>query len=81
MDAVSTFYLTQGVLGATVVVLLIVAGVLYRDNKRLEREKIEILNAHNTLMLSLMREVMELMSETSQNVRVLGEKIEVGKRR
>lgn len=79
MDAVSTFYLTQGVLGATVVVLSLVVVKLYNKTERLEKEKTELLSQHNKEDKETLKEVTAVMNDTSQNMRILSEKIEVGK--
>lgn len=82
---ISTYYLSQGVLGVTVVVLLYVCLKLYnsRESDRKEwRAEVKELNA---LRLQDSKELGEkvsaVMDNTSQNLRILSEKIEVGKGR
>ena len=79
MDAASTFYLTQGVLGVTVVLLLFVVVKLYNKTERLEKEKIEILSSQITEDKNTLKEVTQVMSDSSQNMRILSEKIEIAK--
>lgn len=79
MEAVNTFYLTQGVLGVTVLVLALVVVKLYNKTERLEKEKVELLNERNRDDKETLKEVTTVMNESSQNIRILSEKIEVAK--
>lgn len=75
----ATYYLTQGVLGASVLVLGIVVGVLYKDNKRLEKEKIDQLEARRIESVATTKEVVEVLRDNSQSNLILAEKIEISK--
>lgn len=79
MDALSTYYLTQGVLGATVLVLAVVVTKLYNKTELLEKEKTALLEARRLDDLKTLKEVTDVLSANSQNMRILSEKIEVGK--
>lgn len=83
MDGLSTYLLTQGVLGFAVAALAFVVVKLYnsRESDRKEwRAEVKELNA---LRLQDSRDVAEkvtsVLDNTSQNVRILSEKIVTGK--
>ena len=74
-----TYLLTQGVLGVTVVTLSYVVGKLYNKTERLEKEKTDLLEARRVDDRETIKEVTEVLSNNAQNMRILSEKIEVGK--
>ena len=73
MEQASTYFFTQGVLGVIVVVLALVVMKLYNENKALHEAR--RLDAEKNL-----REAHEVMGGVSTNMRILTEKIEVGKK-
>lgn len=76
---VSTYLLTQGVLGVSVLVLGYVVGKLYAKTERLEKEKSDIAEARRLDDKQTMKELTDVLQENAQNMRILSEKIEVGK--
>lgn len=84
-QGISTFYLSQGVLGVTVVVLLFVCAKLYNSREADRKEWRAEVKELNNLRLEDGKEVAEkviaVMDNTSQNLRILSEKIEIGKER
>ena len=72
MGDASTYFFTQGVLGVIVVVLALVVVKLYNENKALHEAR--RLDAEKNL-----REAHEVMGGLSTNMRILTEKIQVGK--
>lgn len=92
MPDINTYLFTQGVLGVACFILGFV--VVYQQKKAdkkddahaeevrgLNRELIAASNAHALDYRELAKDNQEVMSNTSQNVRILSEKIEVGKAR
>lgn len=71
-DAI-TYFFTQGILGVIVVVLALVVVKLYNENKALQEAR--RLDAEKNL-----RETHEIIGGVSTNMRILTEKIEVGKK-
>ncbi len=89
---ISNYLLTQGVLGVVCLVLGIVVVYQQRKYDKLVTQKdadIALLNkqllddnkAHAIDYRDMAKDNQEVMSNTSQNVRILSEKIEVGKSR
>lgn len=76
MPSVEAFYLTQGVLGVTVLVLGWVVAKLYNKTERLEREKIDALEARRVDYKETLAKVAEVMQSSSQTQMLLIEKIE-----
>lgn len=76
---VSTYLLTQGVLGVAVLVLGFVIGKLYNKTERLEKEKSDLAEARRLDDKQTMKELTDVLQENAQNMRILSEKIEVGK--
>lgn len=79
MQDISTYYLTQGVLGVTVLVLVYVVIKLYSKIERLETEKVALMDARRLDALQTLEKVNEVMSTNSQTNRLLAEKIEGAK--
>ena len=79
MDNLSTYYLTQGVLGVSVLVLSYVVVHLYKENKELQTQKTEILEARRIDDRATLKEVTTILNDNAQNMRILSEKIEVSK--
>ena len=80
MDELSTYYLSQGVLGATVLVLSFVIVKLYKKTNELEKDKTDLLIARNVDDKATIKEVTSVLQTTAQNIAILAEKIEAGKR-
>lgn len=91
-QGLSNYLLTQGVLGVACLVLGVV--VIYQQRKldkrdadhaaeikELNRQIIDDNKAHAIDFRELAKDNQEVMFNTSQNVRILSEKIEVGKSR
>lgn len=86
MDGISEVFLQYGVLGASVLVLGIVVGVLYRDNKKLNEDKLTLMNEKVALVEARRLDAVEnttklltVLQENSQNNAILAAKISVGK--
>jgi C4-type Zn-finger protein len=79
MEGVPTYLLTQGVLGIVTLVLGYVVIRLYNKTERLENEKSELLKLQLHDSVEQTRNVTAVLSDNSQNMRILSEKIEVGK--
>lgn len=80
MDPTATYLLTQGVLGVAVLVLSSVVVFLYRRTTTLEDEKIALIEARRIDSVDTTKEVIGVLRDNAQNVAILSEKIEVGKR-
>lgn len=82
---ISTYLFTQGVLGVAVLVLGLVCWKLYDSREADRKEWRAEVKELNTLRLTDSKEVAEkvilVMNDTSQNLRILSEKIEGGKER
>lgn len=80
MDAgVSTYLLTQGVLGVAVIVLGFVVSKLYNKTERLEKEKSDLAEARRLDDKEQIEKITMIVQENTQSNRILAEKIEVGK--
>lgn len=79
MDNISTYLLTQGVLGVACIVLGFVISKLYNKTDRLEKEKAELMEARRVDSVETTREVIGVLRDNAQNVAILSEKIEVAK--
>lgn len=80
MDAgVSTYLLTQGVLGVAVIVLGFVVSKLYNKTERLEKEKSDLAEARRLDDKEQIEKITLIVQENTQSNRILAEKIEVGK--
>ena len=79
-ESLSTYLLTQGALGVVCLVLGIVVVYLQRklDRKDARIDELQSLRLQDTRELS--EETTKVVSDFSQNIRILTEKIEVGKR-
>jgi cell division protein FtsL len=80
-ESLSTYLLTQGVLGVACLVLGIVVVYLQRklDRKDARIDELQSQRLQDTRELS--EETAKVVSDLSQNIRILTEKIEVGKGR
>ena len=76
---VSTYLLTQGVLGVAVLVLGFVVGKLYSKTERLEKEKSDIAEARRLDDKVQYEKLTQIVIDNTQANRILAEKIEVGK--
>lgn len=76
---VSTYLLTQGVLGVAVLVLGYVVGKLYSKTERLEKEKSDIAEARRLDDKEQYEKLTQIVIDNTQSNRILAEKIEVGK--
>jgi len=80
MDAgVSTYLLTQGVLGVAVIVLGFVVSKLYNKTERLEKEKSDLAESRRLDDKEQIEKITLIVQENTQSNRILAEKIEVGK--
>jgi hypothetical protein len=75
----STFYLTQGVLGVTVVVLLFICNKLYNKTEKQQTRIEELQDLRLQDSKDVTKDVTEVLQGNSQNMRILSEKIEVAK--
>lgn len=85
-DGITTYLLTQGVLGVAVVVLGFVCVKLYNKNEKLQvekdqlqSEKQEIIDARRLESVQITKEVMEVLQSNSQSNALLAAKIEAVK--
>lgn len=76
---VTTYLLTQGVLGVSVLVLGYVVGKLYSKTERLEKEKSDIAEARRLDDKEQYEKLTQIVIDNTQSNRILAEKIEVGK--
>ena len=76
----SNYLFTQGVLGVACLVLGIVVVYLQRklDRREMRIDELQSLRLQDTRELS--EETTKVVSDFSQNIRILTEKIEIGKR-
>ena len=77
--SVSTYLLTQGVLGVAVLVLGFVVAKLYSKTERLEKEKSDIAEARRLDDKDQYEKLTQIVIDNTQSNRILAEKIEVGK--
>jgi hypothetical protein len=78
-EGITNQYLSQGVLGVTVVVLLVVVKVLYDRACRLEQEKTDILKAWHAETTADKDKVVGALQNSSQALYYVGDKIQTGK--
>lgn len=76
----TTYYLTQGVLGVTVLVLGLVVRALWQDVKKKEQEKIAILEAWREETRAEGKSALDVLQGNSQSLFYLADKIESGKK-
>lgn len=85
---ISNYLLTQGVLGVACLVLGLV--IIYQQRKNDKKdERIQQLNdlllantkEHSAEFKEMSKDMTDVMQQSSQNIAILSEKIEVGKRR
>lgn len=78
-ESLSTYLLTQGVLGVACLVLGVVVVYLQRklDRREMRIDELQSLRLQDTRELS--EETTKVVSDFSQNIRILTEKIEIGK--
>lgn len=79
MEGVSTYLITQGVLGISVLVLGYVVGKLYSKTERLEKEKSDLAEARRLDDREQFEKLTQLVHDFTQSNRILTEKIEVSK--
>lgn len=79
MEAGATYLFTQGVLGVVVVALSTVCVKLYNKSERqqLRIEELQELRLQDSKEVT--KDVTEVLSGNSQNMRILSEKIEIAK--
>lgn len=75
----ATYYLTQGVLGVSVLVLGLVVRALWVALQKKEQEKIAILEAWRQETKTDGKEALEIVKGNSQTMFYLADKIEAGK--
>ena len=76
---ITTYLLTQGVLGVAVIVLGFVISKLYNKTERLEKEKSDLAEARRLDDKEQIEKITLIVQENTQSNRILAEKIEVGK--
>ncbi len=81
LDSVGSYLLTQGVLGIACIVLGIVCIKLYNKTERQQTRIEELQELRLTDSKDVAKDVTEVLSGNSQNMRILSEKIEVAKGR
>lgn len=79
-EGITTYLLTQGVLGIVVLVLGIVVIKLYNKIERLEKEKTAILEAWRTETKESGKDALDVLQGNSQSLFYLADKIEVAKK-
>ena len=77
----STYYLTQGVLGVTVVALAVVAIILARHIVQLYKEQKADAEARRVEDKATLEKVSGILEANTQSNLILAEKIEAGKTR
>lgn len=79
MQEPTTFFLTQGVLGVTCVVLGLVIAKLYNKIEKLQLRIEELQDMRLQDSKEVTTHVTGVLSDSSQNLRILSEKIEVAR--
>lgn len=77
--SITTYLLTQGVLGLAVLVLGLVVVKLYNKTERLEKEKSDLMEARRLDYKETLSEVSDILQSNSQSNLILAEKIESAK--
>lgn len=75
----TSYFLTQGVLGVAVAVLGLVIRSLYGKTERLEKEKSDLAEARRLDDKDMIEKITAIIQENTQSNRILAEKIEVAK--
>lgn len=81
MGDVTTYFLTQGVLGVIVLVLSVVITRLYNKVERIEKEKDALQEARRLDALQVRTEVTSILPGISQSLQNISDKIEISKQR
>lgn len=76
---VSSYFLSQGVLGAVVLVLGVVVIRLYNKIEKLEKDKDELQEARRLDAVESRTEVTSLLPGISQSLQNISDKIEISK--
>lgn len=76
---VSSYFLSQGVLGAVVLVLGVVVTRLYNKIEKLEKDKDELQEARRLDAVESRTEVTSLLPGISQSLQNISDKIEISK--
>lgn len=76
---ITTYLLTQGVLGVAVIVLGLVVARLYKKTETLEKEKSDIAEARRIDDKEQIEKLTQVVQDNTQASRILAEKIEIGK--
>lgn len=79
MENVTTYLLTQGVLGVAVIALAFVVGKLYNKTERLEKDKSDLAEARRLDDKEMIERITAVVQDNTQSNRILAEKIELGK--
>lgn len=79
MEGIGTFFLTQGVLGAVVLVEGLVIIRLYGKTERLEQEKSNLQEARRLDAVETRKEVTSILPGISQSLENISDKIEISK--
>jgi hypothetical protein len=81
MDGVTTYLLTQGVLGVVVVGLIVVCGKLYNKTEKQQARIEELQELRLQDSKEVTRDVTEVLQGNAHSNLILAEKIEVAKGR
>lgn len=81
MDGISTFYLSQGVLGVTVLVLIYVVIKLYNKSEEKQSRIDELQDLRLQDSKEVTKDVTSVLQGNSQSNLILAEKIDAAKRR
>lgn len=79
MEQISTFYLTQGVLGVSVICLIFALIHLYRENKLLNKELVIVQEKWRLSETERADRLMETVNTASAVQSALIDKIEIGR--
>lgn len=78
-DGLTSYLLTQGVLGVAVIALGWVCVKLYSKCERLEKEKSDLQEARRVDALDSLKQATDILQGNATAIRILTEKIEAGK--
>lgn len=79
-EPISTYLLTQGVLGLAVLILGFVCMKLYAKTERLEKEKTDLMELRRVDAVETRTDVTSMLPGISQSLQNISDKIEISKR-
>lgn len=79
MEGITSYLLTQGILGVICIVLGVVVIKLYNKTERLEKEKSDLQEARRLDAVETRTDVTALMPGISQALQNISDKIEISK--